>query len=80
MEEKKRMFKLRNGAILKGTTESFPRFMFVGDFQDQEDKEIFFEDGEFMYLWEEEEGLPTGGAFGPDYDIVEELFDEGGKK
>ena len=76
MKEAKRRFRLKNGLILEALESEFPWFEVVGDFQDPARKELFFKDGEAICLWEEDEGLPTGGAFGPEYDIVEEIFNE----
>ena len=79
MKEKKRMFKLRNGMIIKCENEDLVWARVVGEFQDSEVESLFFEDGEDICLWEEDDGSITGGSFGSDYDVVKELFDEGGE-
>lgn len=79
-DEKKRRFRLRNGMIVEGLEKDFPWFDVVGDYQDPKVDEYFFPDGEeicLVYNGDIHE-LPKGGAFGPEYDIVEELFDSMG--
>lgn len=78
MNEKRRRFKLRNGGIVEGTKGSFPLFIFLEEFQDPGVTKYFFCKGEELFLYNEEgKKFPIGGAFGYNYDIVEELFDEG---
>ena len=78
MKERKRKFKLRNGMVVAGPGFDPPRFETVRAFQEIGGLEEFFPVGKEIFLFDLlfETGFPGGGAYGEEFDIIEELFNE----
>ena len=76
MEEKKRMFKLRNGLIVEEALDGHKNhFNFLPDQSgEKEDSVPWYDTHLALILDDNNDGFLDGGAHGMSYDIVEELF------
>lgn len=78
MEKKTRRFKLRNGIIVEESPGAGSNYLggYIDDYAVVDSNRVSgFKKGDWICLEAVEDGLPIGGAHGPDYDIIEEITD-----